>query len=68
MKKKEGFIRVSTTLYKIVNQPRIGGGYVKRGTLTGFWKQKNHSSIGRFLMHYAVTLKTPYRANEVTPL
>ena len=29
MEKKEGFIRVGTTLYKIVNQPRIGGGYVR---------------------------------------
>ena len=37
MEKKEEFICVDTTFYKIVNQPRIGGGYVKRGTLTGFW-------------------------------
>ena len=41
MKKK--IIRVGTTLYKIVNQSHIDGGYMKRGTLTGFWKQKSHS-------------------------
>ena len=28
---------------------RIDGGYVKRGSFIGFWKQKSHSSIGRFL-------------------
>ena len=27
---KEEFIRVGTTLYKLVNQPRLNGGYVKR--------------------------------------
>ena len=27
---REEFIRVSTTLYKIVNQPRINGGFVKK--------------------------------------
>lgn len=27
---KEEFIRVSTTLYKLVNQPRLNGGYVKK--------------------------------------
>ena len=27
---KEAFIRVGTTLYKIVNQPRLDGGYVKK--------------------------------------
>ena len=26
----ENFIRVGTTLYKIVNQPRISGGFVKK--------------------------------------
>ena len=26
----ENFIRVGTTLYKIVNQPRINGGLVKK--------------------------------------
>ena len=26
----EDFIRVGTTLYKIVNQPRINGGFVKK--------------------------------------
>ncbi len=30
MDKKEEFIRVGTTLYKIVNQPRIDGGYVRK--------------------------------------
>ena len=30
MEKKEEFIRVGTTLYKIVNQPRIEGGYVRK--------------------------------------
>ena len=25
---KEEFIRVGTTLYKLVNQPRLNGGYV----------------------------------------
>ena len=27
---KEEFIRVGTTLYKLVNQPRLNGGYVKK--------------------------------------
>ena len=26
----ENFIRVGTTLYKIANQPRINGGFVKK--------------------------------------
>ena len=26
---KEEFIRVGTTLYKLVNQPRLNGGYVR---------------------------------------
>lgn len=30
MGKKEEFIRISTTLYKIVNQSRIDGGYMKK--------------------------------------
>ena len=30
MTEKEEFIRVGTTLYKIVNQPRIDGGYVRK--------------------------------------
>lgn len=30
MTEKETFIRVGTTLYKIVNQPRIDGGYVRK--------------------------------------
>ena len=30
MEKKEEFIRVGTTLYKIVNQPRIDGGYARK--------------------------------------
>ena len=29
-KEKEEFIRVGTTLYKLVNQPRLNGGYVKK--------------------------------------
>ena len=38
------------------------------GTLTGFWEQKSHSSLGRFL-HAPLTLmlKTPQWANGVTP-
>lgn len=27
---KEEFIRVGTTLYKLVNQPRLNGGYVRK--------------------------------------
>lgn len=27
---KEEFIRVGTALYKLVNQPRLNGGYVKK--------------------------------------
>ena len=27
---QEEFIRVGTTLYKIVNQPRINGGFIKK--------------------------------------
>lgn len=30
MAEKEDFIRVGTALYKIVNQPRMDGGYVKK--------------------------------------
>ena len=30
MAEKEEFIRVGTTLYKIVNQPRMDGGCVKK--------------------------------------
>ena len=30
MEKKEEFIRVGTTLYKIVDQPRIDGGYMRK--------------------------------------
>ena len=30
MEKKEEFIRVGTTLYKIVDQPRIDGGYLRK--------------------------------------
>ena len=30
MTEKETFIRVGTTLYKIVAQPRIDGGYVRK--------------------------------------
>lgn len=39
------------------------------GTLTGFWKQKSHSSLGRFL-HATLTLmlKTPQWASGVAPL
>jgi len=28
--KKEEFIQVGTTLYKLVNQPRLNGGYVRK--------------------------------------
>ena len=59
MKKKEEIICVGTTLYKIVCQFCIGGGYVKRGTLTGFWKQKSHSSLGHFLYAVQAQLKIP---------
>lgn len=27
---KKEFVRVGTTLYKLVNQPRLNGGYVKK--------------------------------------
>lgn len=27
---REEFIRVGTTLYKLVNQPRLNGGYVRK--------------------------------------
>ena len=57
MKKK--IICVGTTLYKIVNQSRIDGGYVMRGTLTGFWRQKSHSSLGHFLYAVQAQLKMP---------
>lgn len=29
---KEAFIRMGTPLYKLVNQPRLNGGYVKEHT------------------------------------
>ena len=28
--RKEEFIRVGTTLYKLVNQPRLNGGYMRK--------------------------------------
>lgn len=59
MKKKEEIICVGTTLYKIVCLFCIGGGYVKRGTLIGFWKQKSHSSLGHFLYAVQAQLKMP---------
>ena len=38
------------------------------GTLTGFWKQKSHSSLGHFLYAVQAQLKMPQWANGVTPL
>ena len=38
------------------------------GTLTGFWKQKSHSSLGHFLYAVQTQLKMPQWANGVTPL
>ena len=37
---KEEFIRVGTTLYKLVNQPRLNGGYVRKriDTTAGLWQ------------------------------
>ena len=43
MKKKEEFIRVGTTLYKIVNQPRIGCGYVKKVLSLAFGNRNEES-------------------------
>lgn len=40
MEKKEEFIRVSTTLYKIVNQSRIDGGYMKKVLSQAFGNRK----------------------------
>ena len=31
----EEFIRVGTTLYKLVNQPRLNGGYVQKPSYFG---------------------------------
>lgn len=38
---------------------RIDGGYVKRGSFIGFWKQKSHSSLGHFLYAVQAPLKMP---------
>ena len=38
------------------------------GTLTGFWEQKSHSSLGHFLYAVQAQLKIPQWANGVTPL
>ena len=38
------------------------------GTLTGFWEQKSHSSLGHFLYAVQAPLKMPQWANGVTPL
>lgn len=38
------------------------------GTLTGFWEQKSHSSLGHFLYAVQAQLKMPQWANGVTPL
>ena len=40
MGKKEEFIRISTTLYKIVNQSRIDGGYMKKVLSQAFGDRK----------------------------
>lgn len=37
--KKEAFIRVGTTLYKLVNQPRLNGGHVKKRIV---WNKETH--------------------------
>lgn len=68
MEKKEEFIRVGTTLYKIVNQSRIDGGYVKKGSFIGFWKQKSHSSIGRFLHALLRNAKNTLSSQREIPL
>lgn len=36
---KEEFIRVGTTLYKLVNQPRLNGGHVKKRIV---WNNETH--------------------------
>ena len=38
------------------------------GTLTGFWEQKSHSSLGHFLYAVQAQLKMTQWANGVTPL
>ena len=40
MAEKEEFIRVGTTLYKIVNQSRIDGGYMKKVLSQAFENRK----------------------------
>ena len=40
MEKKEEFIRVSTTLNKIVTQSRIDGGYMKKVRSQAFGNKK----------------------------
>lgn len=40
MEKKEEFICIVTTLYKIVNQPRIDGGYMKKILSQAFENRK----------------------------
>ena len=40
MGKKEEFIRISTTLYKIVNQSHIDGGYMKKVLSQAFGDRK----------------------------
>ena len=56
---KEEFIRVGTTLYKLVNQPRLNGGYVKKRIV---WN--NETLRQDYGKHYLATVPKYVRMYE----
>lgn len=57
MKKK--IICVGTTLYKIVNQSHIDGGYMKKVLSQALGNRKAIGSLGHFLYAVQAPLKMP---------
>ena len=55
---KEEYIRVGTTLYKVVNQPRINGGHTKKRVV---WNNET-------LRHGKSSVSCPLKPSDSTPL
>jgi hypothetical protein len=62
---KEEFIRVGTSLYKIVEQPRLNGGYVKHGTTKPCAKTTARTTSAAFP---SMTVSAPYPNTSATAL